>query len=111
MVFNQQGNYCKSYSFKNITNVNFFLKSGDVGIYTTFNDDYISSEACLTNRCHTHIIEVDSMVRKAIDKWKQVLDVILNSTFHVTRYVIPHMLGKKQGKIIMIRGKADDTEF
>ena len=36
------------------------------------------------------------------ETWKQVLDVILNGTYFVTRHTIPFMLKNKYGNIIMI---------
>lgn len=38
--------------------------------------------------------------------WQDSLDVILNGTFLVTRYVIPHMLAAHAGSIIMISSNA-----
>jgi NAD(P)-dependent dehydrogenase (short-subunit alcohol dehydrogenase family) len=39
-------------------------------------------------------------------QWQASLDVILNGTFLVTRYVIPHMLTRHEGSIIMITSNA-----
>jgi NAD(P)-dependent dehydrogenase (short-subunit alcohol dehydrogenase family) len=39
-------------------------------------------------------------------QWQAGLDVILNGTFLVTRYVIPHMLARHEGSIIMITSNA-----
>lgn len=36
------------------------------------------------------------------ETWKRVLDVVLNGTFFVTRYTVPHMLKNNYGSIIMI---------
>ena len=40
------------------------------------------------------------------ETWKTILDVILNGTFLVTRYIIPHMLKNNHGSIIMISTNA-----
>ncbi|MDO8685198.1 MAG: SDR family NAD(P)-dependent oxidoreductase [Clostridiales bacterium] len=40
------------------------------------------------------------------DTWKLMVDVILNGTFLVTRYTIPHMLANQGGSIIMISTNA-----
>ena len=42
------------YVFTNTSPYDLFTKEGEVGIYATFNDDYLSGEY-LTNRCHAHI--------------------------------------------------------
>ena len=53
--FNSRGNFCESYTFKNIIEEDVFVKRGDIGIYATFNDDCLTLEECLQQRCHTHI--------------------------------------------------------
>lgn len=45
----------ESYTFTNQTDKDVFTSIDDIKIYTPFNDDYIDAEACLTQRCHTHI--------------------------------------------------------
>ncbi len=45
----------ESYVFTNVTDKDIFTSLRDIGIYATFNDDYIDSEKCMTNRCHMHI--------------------------------------------------------
>lgn len=47
--------YKERYIFKNIKDVPVFIKRGEIGIYTTFNDSYESADICMTNRCNTHI--------------------------------------------------------
>lgn len=43
------------YIFKNISDCPVFVKKGELGIYTTFNDSYDAADICMTNRCNTHI--------------------------------------------------------
>lgn len=43
------------YVFTNKTDRDVFVRAGDIGIYTPFNDDYTSAGVCMTNRCHAHI--------------------------------------------------------
>ncbi|MDO4295851.1 MAG: six-hairpin glycosidase [bacterium] len=45
----------ESYCFVNRTDREIFTSLTDLGIYTTFHDDYEDAESCLTNRCHAHI--------------------------------------------------------
>ncbi|MGI6113624.1 MAG: SDR family NAD(P)-dependent oxidoreductase [Mahellales bacterium] len=40
------------------------------------------------------------------ENWKKMMDIVLNGTFLVTRYVIPHMLKKEYGSIIMVTTNA-----
>lgn len=43
------------YIFTNHSDRPLFTSLPDIGIYTTFNDDYCSSDVCTKMRCHTHI--------------------------------------------------------
>ena len=49
------GNYGEHYCFNNTGSLPLFFKRGDLGIYTTFNDNYEAADICMTQRCHTHI--------------------------------------------------------
>ncbi|MCD8012595.1 MAG: hypothetical protein LUG99_05385 [Lachnospiraceae bacterium] len=51
----QNGMLEEVYLFRNTSAFPIFLKKTDLGIYTTFNDDYECSEICMKQRCHTHI--------------------------------------------------------
>ena len=42
----------------------------------------------------------------SFDAWKKMTSVILDGTFLVTRYVIPHMIRQKSGNVIMISTNA-----
>lgn len=45
----------EEYVFKNTSDKDVFTSLKDISIYVPFNDDYKSSDVCITNRCHTHI--------------------------------------------------------
>lgn len=49
------GNLQETYCFTNISKFPIFTGKTDIGIYTTFNDNYEKAEICLNQRCHTHI--------------------------------------------------------
>lgn len=49
------GNLQETYCFTNSTDFPLFIRRTDIGIYTTFNDNYEDAEICLKKRCHTHI--------------------------------------------------------
>lgn len=49
------GNLEECYTFANETAFPLFMGKTDIGIYTPFNDDYLDSPRCLTQRCNTHI--------------------------------------------------------
>jgi hypothetical protein len=51
----EKGILTESYRFTNISDVPVFTSLRDISIYTTFADDYCSSEVCTKKRCHTHI--------------------------------------------------------
>jgi len=51
----EDNKFVETYSFINTTNAPVFIKRGELGIYTTFNDSYDSADICMTNRCNTHI--------------------------------------------------------
>ncbi|MGM7719790.1 hypothetical protein [Metabacillus sp. Hm71] len=51
----EKGTLRENYVFTNKTEFDIFTKVGDISIYTTFNDDYGSSDVCMTNKCHAHI--------------------------------------------------------
>lgn len=53
--YTYEGNLRETYVFKNITEFPVFIKKTDIGIYTTFNDNYQEAEKCLDYKCHTHI--------------------------------------------------------
>ncbi len=43
------------YVFTNVSDKDIFPTLGEIGIYTPFNDDYIASDICIKERCHTHL--------------------------------------------------------
>ncbi len=45
----------EEYRFRNKLSSDVFLRRGEVGIYTTWNDSYDLAEKCLPYHCHTHI--------------------------------------------------------
>jgi len=45
----------EEYTLTNHRNTVLFYNRGDLGIYTTFNDNYTDAETCMKQRCHTHI--------------------------------------------------------
>lgn len=51
----ENGLFREKYIFTNTTEFDIFTQTGDIGIYTPFNDNYESAEVCMTNRCHAHI--------------------------------------------------------
>lgn len=53
--FLENGNLQETYCFTNQTDFPVFIRKTDIGIYTTFNDNYEDAEVCLKKRCHTHI--------------------------------------------------------
>lgn len=53
--FAQDGSLLEIYTFTNQSKFPISFSQVDVGIYTTFNDDYKATEICLTNRCHAHL--------------------------------------------------------
>jgi len=53
--FNESNRFFERYTFTNSTENEVFIKRGDIGIYTTFNDNYDSAEICETAKCNTHI--------------------------------------------------------
>lgn len=53
--FTADGNLQEIYTFTNSTEFPVFFQKTDIGIYTTFNDNYEEAAVCLEKRCHTHI--------------------------------------------------------
>lgn len=51
----ENGNLQETYCFTNATKFPFFPKKTEIGIYTTFHDNYEDADVCLKERCHTHI--------------------------------------------------------
>lgn len=51
----ENGLFREKYTFTNTTEFDIITQTGDIGIYTPFNDNYESAEVCMTNRCHAHI--------------------------------------------------------
>lgn len=49
------GNLQETYCFTNSTDFPIFIRKTDLGIYTTFNDNYEDADTCMKKRCHTHI--------------------------------------------------------
>ena len=45
----------ETYVFKNVSDRDIFTITKQIGIYTPFNDDYIASDICIKQRCHTHL--------------------------------------------------------
>lgn len=45
----------EKYVFTNVSDMDVFPTLGEIGIYTPFNDDYIASDICIKERCHTHL--------------------------------------------------------
>lgn len=53
--FTDQGMLRESYTFSNETEFDVFTRKNEIGIYTTFPDDYKSSDICMKERCHAHV--------------------------------------------------------
>lgn len=53
--FLENGNLQEVYQFKNISKFPIGFKNTDIGVYTTFNDNYEDAETCIQQKCHTHI--------------------------------------------------------
>lgn len=51
----ENGNLREVYRFTNVSRFPVFFEKTDVGIYTTFNDNYENAQVCLSSRCHTHL--------------------------------------------------------
>ena len=45
----------ETFIFKNVSSRDIFSTEEQIGIYTPFNDDYIASDICIKQRCHTHL--------------------------------------------------------
>jgi 3-oxoacyl-[acyl-carrier protein] reductase len=45
----------------------------------------------------------------SIDDWRRVMDVNLNGTLHACRAVLPHMIGRRYGKIVNVSSSAAKT--
>ena len=45
----------ETYVFRNVTKTPVYLNRGDLGILTTFNDDYPGADECTRRRCSAHI--------------------------------------------------------
>lgn len=54
-IFTEDGNLREKYSFKNTTGFPIGFKRTDIGIYTTFNDNYEDTDICIEEKCHAHI--------------------------------------------------------
>ncbi|WP_027295734.1 hypothetical protein [Robinsoniella sp. KNHs210] len=54
-MFTSEGKLRESYTFLNETEFDIFTRKNEVGIYTTFPDNYESSDICMKERCHAHI--------------------------------------------------------
>lgn len=53
--FLENGNLLERYSFRNDSLFPVFFKKNEVGVYTTFNDDYKDVLVSLPRRCNTHV--------------------------------------------------------
>lgn len=53
--FTEQGNLQETYVFTNENPFEVFVLNHDIGIYTTFPDNYKSSEICMRERSHVHV--------------------------------------------------------
>lgn len=53
--FTENGNLRETYTFKNETDYDIYLSKSEIGIFTTFPDDYTSSAVCMKERCHVHV--------------------------------------------------------
>jgi hypothetical protein len=53
--FTPTGAFRETYTFTNETTFPVFTLTGDIGIYTPFNDNYLEAAVCMTSRCHAHI--------------------------------------------------------
>ncbi|MBU0477193.1 SDR family oxidoreductase [bacterium] len=51
----------------------------------------------------TTVAPIESM---KMDEWKRIIDINLNGTFYYIKNVIPHMIEKEKGRIIMIGSAA-----
>ena len=45
----------EEYTLTNHRDTILFYNRGNLGIYTTFNDNYTDAETCMKHRCHTHL--------------------------------------------------------
>ena len=45
----------EKFVYRNTGYYDLYFKRGDLGIYATFNDNYPSSDVCISQRCHAHI--------------------------------------------------------
>ncbi|MCD8076759.1 MAG: hypothetical protein LUF27_17375 [Lachnospiraceae bacterium] len=52
--FTGEGCLRETYRFQNTSPFDVFVKRDEIGIYTTFPDDYQSAETCMKQRCHVH---------------------------------------------------------
>jgi len=53
--FTEDGCLRETYSFQNTSLFDVFVKRDEIGIYTTFPDDYQSAKTCMKQRCHVHV--------------------------------------------------------
>lgn len=51
----EDGRLRESYTFCNITCMDYFFRKNEIGIVVPFPDNYMSADVCMTNRCHAHI--------------------------------------------------------
>lgn len=52
---NQEQRLVESFQFTNTSDFPIYMKSMDLGIYATFNDNYQEASECMKRRCHAHI--------------------------------------------------------
>ncbi|MDD6735382.1 MAG: hypothetical protein PUE13_03610 [Clostridiales bacterium] len=53
--FTGTGRFKESYIFTNLSDSELFCRKGEVGIYTTFCDEYTSALISQTTKCHAHV--------------------------------------------------------
>ena len=104
--FNSSGRYCEEYVFRNISSLPVFLKMGDWGINTPFNDNYGTASECLTNKCHTHIwCGNNSSYVNAVrmgDRGKNICMVLTEGEFCGYAQNMPEYAKNDRGDFVML---------
>ncbi len=53
--FKENGNFIERYTVKNIRDTDIFIGQDNFGIYTPFNDRYVSADECMVHHCNAHV--------------------------------------------------------